>query len=91
MIERCVVTEAHEGGMKWAEIGEAYDVSRQCAHKRFANLPFASAEVFDWLSAEDTVDEPPASLRAAARLARKVVETQTGKPESGAGRPGHRS
>ena len=78
LIERCVVTEAHEAGLSWAHIGAAFDVTRQSAHKRFANIPVASAEVFEWLQSENHDDEPVPALAEAGRRAREMVKTQRG-------------
>ena len=77
LVEQCVVSEANQQGLAWAKIGEVYGVTRQSAHKRFAGVPVASAEVFAWLSANDE-DEVGGAMGLAAARAVEVVKTGRG-------------
>ena len=66
-LERRVLLDAQSAGMSWAEIGNVYGVSRQAAHRRFADETVVSSEDFDTLLKE--LDEPPEVIPALARVA----------------------
>ena len=82
-LEDCVASAAHDAGMTWAEVGAVYDMTRQSAHKRFASLPVASAEVFEWLLSDER-DEPAPALVAAAEVERQIVQHKGRVPYGGA-------
>jgi len=70
LLERQVLLEAQATGMTWAEIGDVYGVSRQAAHRRFADETVVSSEYFDTLLKE--LDEPPEVVPALARAAKRA-------------------
>jgi hypothetical protein len=77
LLERRVLFDAQASGMTWAEIGNAYGVSRQAAHRRFADETVVPADYFDALLKEldDQAEVVPALARAAKRL-RQAAESE---------------
>ncbi len=75
ILERQVLLDAQAAGMTWAAIGGVYGVTRQAAHRRFADETVVSSDQFDTLLVE--LDEPPEvvpSLAEAARRARRATQ-----------------
>ncbi len=56
--------------MSWSEIGAVYGVSRQAAHRRFADETLVPPDFFDALLHE--LDEPPEVVPALARAAKRA-------------------
>jgi hypothetical protein len=75
LLERRVLVDAQAEGMSWTEIGRVYGVSRQAAHRRFADETVVSADLFEALL--DDLDEPadvvPALAQAAERAQRATA------------------
>ena len=69
-MERRVLFEAQAAGMSWTEIGAVYGVSRQAAHRRFADETLVPSDFFDALL--DELDEPPEVIPAPARAAKRA-------------------
>lgn len=69
-MERRVLFEAQAAGMSWTEIGAVYGVSRQAAHRRFADETLVPSDFFDALLHE--LDEPPEVVPALARAAKRA-------------------
>lgn len=74
LLEQRVVSEAHQSGLSWAQIGDVYGVSRQAVHRRFSDTTYLTSESFDELL-DDLASEPeavPSLSRAAARARRNA-------------------
>jgi len=75
-LERQVLLDAQASGLSWAQIGEVYGVSRQAAHRRFADETVVPGDFFDQLVAELAQDhEVVSSLARAAQRVRHVTAT----------------
>lgn len=76
-LERRVLLDAQHSGMTWGQIGNVYGVSRQAAHRRFADETVVAADFFDALLAdldEQAVVVPP--LAHAAKRTRHAAESR---------------
>lgn len=76
-LERQVLLDAQAAGMTWAEIGSVYGVSRQAAHRRFADETVVAAGFFEALlkDLDADADVIPA-LAQAAKRARHAAESR---------------
>lgn len=70
LLERKVLLDAQATGMSWAKIGSVYGVTRQAAHRRFAEETIVSSDHFDVLLKE--LDEAPEVVPALARAAKRA-------------------
>ena len=75
MLERQVLLEAQAAGMSWAEIGRVYGVSRQAAHRRFADETIVPSNFLDTLLQD--LDEPAEAVPSLARAAERAQHTAT--------------
>jgi hypothetical protein len=69
-LERGALNDMNAAGFTWAEIGEVYGVSRQAAHRRFAET-VAPAQFFDELVV--SLDEPAEVIPSLARASEKYA------------------
>lgn len=67
ILEEQVIADAHHAGMSWTQIGQVYGVSRQAAHRRFADVDYVNPADFDQLL--DHLDEAPEVVPALQRAA----------------------
>ena len=76
-LERQVLLDAQASGMTWADIGAVYGVSRQAAHRRFADETVVPSDYFDALLKDlDTEAEVVPTLAQAAKRARHAAESR---------------
>lgn len=77
ILERRILHDAQTSGMTWAEIGSVYGVSRQAAHRRFADETVVPADYFDALvkELEEQAEVVPALAQAAKRV-RQAAESR---------------
>lgn len=76
-LEHRVLFDAQSSGMTWAEIGGVYGVSRQAAHRKFADETVVPADFFDSLVADLDADaEVVSTLAQAGKRARHAADTR---------------
>ena len=77
VLEREVLLDAQASGMTWADIGGVYGVSRQAAHRRFADDTVVPADFYDVLLKElDEAGEVVPALARAAKRGRHAAATR---------------